>query len=65
MREIIKFPSILCRHPNLLPAAGVPAHLLHRFSALPDVDHPSLPTSTPTPTSTRSSILDLQLAVRG
>jgi hypothetical protein len=58
--------SLLRRHPNPLLAASVPAHLLRRFSALPDVDHPPLPASTPTtPASTRSSILDLQLAVRG
>ncbi|EEE51165.1 hypothetical protein OsJ_31940 [Oryza sativa Japonica Group] len=50
------------RHPHPLPAA----HLLRRFSALPDVDHPPPPASTPTtPASTRSPILDLQLAVRG
>uniref|UniRef100_A0A0D3HHK2 Uncharacterized protein n=1 Tax=Oryza barthii TaxID=65489 RepID=A0A0D3HHK2_9ORYZ len=41
--------SLLRRHPNPLPAAGVPAHLIRRFSTLPDVDHPPLPTSTPTP----------------
>ncbi|EAY82078.1 hypothetical protein OsI_37275 [Oryza sativa Indica Group] len=57
--------SLLRRHPNPLLAASVPAHLLRRFSALPDVDHPPLPTSTPTPASTCSSILDLQLAVCG
>ncbi|KAL5230231.1 hypothetical protein ABZP36_029007 [Zizania latifolia] len=55
----------LRRRPRPHPA-GVPAHLLRRFSALPDVD-PSPPTSTPpsTPISTRASVLDLQLAVRG
>ncbi|KAL5224445.1 hypothetical protein ABZP36_011084 [Zizania latifolia] len=54
--------SLLRRRPHPHPA-GVPAHLLRRFSALPDVD-PSPPTSTP-PTLTRASVLDLQLAVRG
>uniref|UniRef100_A0A0E0IXI5 Uncharacterized protein n=1 Tax=Oryza nivara TaxID=4536 RepID=A0A0E0IXI5_ORYNI len=49
--------SLLRRHPNPLPAAGVPAHLIRRFSMLPDVDHPPLPTSTPTPR--------LHLTVRG
>uniref|UniRef100_A0A0E0BN70 Uncharacterized protein n=1 Tax=Oryza glumipatula TaxID=40148 RepID=A0A0E0BN70_9ORYZ len=57
--------SLLRCHPNPLLAASVPAHLLRRFSALPDVDHPPLPTSTPTPASTCSSILDLQHAVCG
>uniref|UniRef100_I1QX79 Uncharacterized protein n=1 Tax=Oryza glaberrima TaxID=4538 RepID=I1QX79_ORYGL len=46
--------SLLRRHPNPLPAAGVPAHLIRRFSTLPDVDHPPLPTSTPTPPPPRA-----------
>ncbi|XP_015697031.2 pentatricopeptide repeat-containing protein At1g61870, mitochondrial-like [Oryza brachyantha] len=60
--------SLLRRRPRPHPLpAGVPSHLLCRFSALPQVDHPpptSAPTST-TPASTRASVLDLQLAVRG
>uniref|UniRef100_A0A0D9XKT8 Pentacotripeptide-repeat region of PRORP domain-containing protein n=1 Tax=Leersia perrieri TaxID=77586 RepID=A0A0D9XKT8_9ORYZ len=56
--------SSLRRHPHSLPSSSAAAaHLLRRFSALPDVDHPP-PTSTPT-TPRSSPILDLQLAIRG
>ncbi|GJN20901.1 hypothetical protein PR202_gb08335 [Eleusine coracana subsp. coracana] len=55
----------LAAHPR---AAAAPSARLRAFSALPDVDPSSASGSASNPaapTSTRSSVLDLQLAIRG
>ncbi|CAM0956740.1 unnamed protein product [Alopecurus aequalis] len=61
--------SLLRRRHTHQSAASVSAHLLRRFSALPDIDPSPASASLPTPAaaapaSPRASIIDLQLAVR-